>query len=83
MVQNEVSLKEGMPFYIAGILLIATGFVFLSYFGIGMGYYTLMSILAFISAGLIFYAGWIQHYGKDNNEYDDSSGGKRVFLPPA
>jgi hypothetical protein len=48
-----------------------------------MGYYTLMSILAFISAGLIFYAGWMQHIGKDNKEYDNSSGGKRVFLPPS
>jgi hypothetical protein len=76
-----VSLKEGTPFYIAGILLIGTGSVFLLYFG--MGYYTLMSILAFISAGLIFYVGWMQHFGKDNKEYDKSSGGKRVFLPPS
>ena len=81
MSQNKVSLKEGMPFYIAGILSIATGSVFLSYFD--MGYYTLMSILAFISAGLIFYAGWMQPIGKDNKEYYNSSGGKRVFLPPS
>ena len=81
MVQNEMSLKEGMPFYIAGILLIATGFVILSYFG--MGYYTLISILAFISAGLIGYVGLMLHFGKDNKEYDNSSGGKRAFLPPA
>ena len=74
-----MSLKEGIPFYVADILLISTGSVFLSYFD--MGYYTLMSILAFISAGLIFYAGWMQHIGKDNKEYYNSSDGKRVFLP--
>ena len=81
MSQNKVSLKEGITFYIAGTLLIATRSVLLLYFG--MGYYTLMSILAFISAGLIFYVGWMQHFGKDNTEYDKSSGGKRVFLPPS
>ena len=53
MSQNKVSLKEGITFYIAGTLLIATRSVLLLYFG--MGYYTLMSILAFVSAGLIFY----------------------------
>jgi hypothetical protein len=45
-----------------------------------MGYYTLMFILAFISAGLIFYLGWMQHFGKYNKDYDNSSGGRRVFL---
>ena len=53
----------------------------MSYFD--MGYYTLMSILAFILARLIYYAGSMQHIGKDNKEYYNSSGGKRVFLPPS
>ena len=73
-----MSLKAGLHFYITGILLSAAGIVFLLYFT--MGYYTLMSILAFISAGLIFYLGWMQHFGKHNKDYDNSSGGRRVFL---
>ena len=78
MSHTDVSLKAGLPFYITGILLSAAGIVFLLYFT--MGYYTLMSILAFISAGLIFYLGWMQHFGKHNKDYDNSSGGRRVFL---
>jgi hypothetical protein len=76
-----VSLKEGIPFIVVGILLISTGSVF--FWDFDMGHYALMSKLAFISAGLIFYAGWMQHFGKDNKEYYNNSGGKRVFLPPS
>ena len=52
---NNMSLKEGLPFYIGGVLLMVAGIMFLLYFAVR--YYTLMSMLAFISAGLIFLLG--------------------------
>ena len=75
---NNVSFSKGIPFYIAGTAIIATGFFFHS---MSSWYYSLSALIAFISAGIIFYLGWLIHMGKDTKEFDDDSGGgKRIFL---
>jgi threonine/homoserine/homoserine lactone efflux protein len=74
MDESDVSFKKGIPFYIAGIAIITTGFLFYpvpSWF----------SLIAFIAAGIIFYLGWLIHMGKDTKEFDNGSGGgKRIFI---
>ena len=74
MDESDVSFKKGIPFYIAGIAIITTGFLF----------YPVPSwilLIAFIAAGIIFYLGWLTHMGKDSKEFDNGSGGgKRIFI---
>jgi hypothetical protein len=75
---NNVSFKKGIPFYIAGSATIATGFFFYS---MPSWYYSIATLIAFISAGVIFYLGWLIHMGKDIKDFDDGSGGGgRIFL---
>lgn len=83
MDRRDVRLKEGLPFYIAGIFLTTIGIQFLSYFS--LGYYTLVSVFILVAAGLVLYLGWMLHFDKDNKEFDNGSGGgRRIFLekPP-
>jgi uncharacterized membrane protein YfcA len=77
-----VSLKEGLPLYIAGIFLTIIGILHLSYFSVG--YSNLISVIVLIVAGLVLYLGWVLHFDKDNNEFDNGSGGGGIFLekPP-
>jgi hypothetical protein len=75
---NNRSFKKGIPFYIAGIAIIVTGFFI--YSGPSW-YYTLAALIVFIAAGSIFYLGWLMHMGKDTKEFDDGSGGGgRIYL---
>jgi hypothetical protein len=75
---NNVSFKRGIPFYITGIAIIATGF---SFYSMPSWCYKLASLMAFIAAGVIFYLGWLIHMGKDIKDFDDGSGGGgRIFL---
>jgi uncharacterized membrane protein YfcA len=81
--RHEVSLKEGLPLYVAGIFLIIIGILYLSYFSVG--YFTIVSVFVLIVAGLVLYLGWVLHFDKDNKEFDNGSGGGgRIFLerPP-
>lgn len=80
--RREVSLKEGLPLYIAGIFLTTIGILYLSYFS--AGYFTIVSVFVLIVAGLVLYLGWVLHFDKDNKEFDNGSGGGGIFLekPP-
>jgi uncharacterized membrane protein YfcA len=81
--RHEVSLKEGLPLYAAGIFLTIIGILYLSYFSVG--YFTIISVFVLIVAGLVLYLGWVLHFDKDNKEFDNGSGGGgRIFLekPP-
>ena len=81
MNQDNVESKKGFPFYIAGIAMTATGIILLSMYSISSWYYTFMSMIAFVAAGMILYLAWITHMGRDTKEFDDSSGGgKPIFL---
>lgn len=73
-----MSLKEGLPLYIAGIFLTIIGILYLSYFSVG--YSNLISVIVLIVAGLVFYLGWVLHFNKDNKEFDNGSGGGGRFL---
>jgi uncharacterized membrane protein YfcA len=79
-----VSLKKGLPLYVAGIFLTSIGILFLSHFSVG--YITLVSVFVLIVAGLVLYLGWMLHFDKGNKEFDNGSGGGggRIFLerPP-
>jgi hypothetical protein len=74
MDESDVSVKKGIPFYIAGIVIITTGLLF----------YPVPSwilLIAFFAAGIIFYLGWLTHMGKDSKEFDNGSGGgKCIFI---
>jgi hypothetical protein len=75
---NNVSFRKGIPLYITGIVIIATGFFLHSEPSWSN---TLASLMAFIAAGIILYLGWLIHMGRDANEFDDGSGGGgRIFL---
>ena len=81
MDQNNVSLRNGIPFYVAGIASIATGLYLLSEYSVSSWYNILTAIIAFIAAGLILYLGWLTHMGMDNTDSDNGSGGGgRIFL---
>ena len=81
MSKNDVSIKNGIPFYVAGFALIATGLFLLSTESEFPQYYTLVAIGTLIAAGLILYLGWLLHMGKDMERYDNSGGGgRRIFL---
>jgi uncharacterized membrane protein YfcA len=77
-----VSLKEGLPLYIAGIFLTTIGILYLLYFS--LGYFTIVSVFVLIVAGLVLYLGWVLHFDKDNKEFDNGNGGGGIFLekPP-
>jgi hypothetical protein len=78
MDESDVSFKKGIPFYIAGIAIITTGFFFYS---VPSLFYSLAALTAFIAAGITFYLGWLIHMGKDTKEFDNGSGGgKRIFI---
>jgi NADH:ubiquinone oxidoreductase subunit 4 (subunit M) len=79
--QNNAVLKKGIPLYIAGTVMMATGFILFSMYSISSWYHTFMSLIAFIAAVMILYLGWVTHMGRDTKEFDDSSGGgKHIFL---
>jgi hypothetical protein len=81
MDQNNVSLRNGIPFYVAGIASIATGLYLLSAYSVSSWYNMLTAILAFIAAGVILYFGWLAHMGMDTTDSDNGSGGGgRIFL---
>jgi hypothetical protein len=81
MDQNNVSLRNGIPFYVAGIASIATGLYLLSEYSVSSWYNMLTAIIAFIAAGLISYLGWLTYMGMDNTDSDNGSGGGgRIFL---
>jgi hypothetical protein len=81
MSENDVSIKNGIPFYVAGFALIATGLFLLSTNSEFPQYYTLVAFGTLIAAGLMLYLGWLIHMGKDMKGYDDSGdGGRRIFL---
>ena len=83
MDRRGVSLREGLPLYIVGVLLIIIGILYLSFFSVG--YFTIVSVFVLIVAGLVLYLGWVLHFDKDNKEFDNGSGGRgRIFLekPP-
>jgi hypothetical protein len=76
-----VSLRNGIPFYVAGIASIATGLYLLSAYSVSSWYNMLTAILAFIAAGVILYLGWLTHMGMDTTDSDNGSGGGgRIFL---
>jgi threonine/homoserine/homoserine lactone efflux protein len=80
MNQNNVSFKQGIPFYM-GIASIATGLFLLSVYSVSSWYDTLAAIIAFIAAGLILYLGWLAEMGMDTQDSDNSNGGGgRIFL---
>jgi|RhiMetdeSRZDD1v2_1073273.scaffolds.fasta_scaffold36767_5 hypothetical protein len=81
MSKNDVSLKNGIPFYVTGFVSIATGLFLLSVDSESSWYYTLVAIGSFIAGGLILYLGWLIHMGLDMKGYDNSGGGgRRIFL---
>lgn len=82
MDRRGVSLREGLPLYIIGVLLIIIGILYLSFFSVG--YFTIVSVFVLIVAGLVLYLGWVLHFDKDNKEFDNGSGGGGIFLekPP-
>lgn len=81
MDQNNVSLRNGIPFYVAGIASIATGLYLLSEYSVSSWYNMLTAIIAFMAAGLILYLGWLTYMGMDNTDSDNGSGGGgRIFL---
>jgi hypothetical protein len=80
MDQNDVSFKQGIPFYM-GIASIATGLFLLSAYYASSWYNTLTAIIAFIAAGLILYLRWLTHMGMDTKDSDNGNGGGgRIFL---
>ena len=81
MDQNDVSIKRGIPFYIAGLASIATGLYLLSEYSLSSWYNTLSAIIAFIAAGLVLYLGWLTHMGIDTKDSNNGGGGGgRIFL---
>jgi hypothetical protein len=81
MSKDHVSLKEGIPVYVAGFACIATGLFLLSANSESSWHNTLVAFGAFIAAGLMLYLGWLIHMGMDMKDYDNSSGGgKHIFL---
>ena len=82
MDQNNVSLRNGIPFYVAGIASIATGLFLLSAYSVSSWYNMLTAIIAFIAAGIIMYLGWLIHMAMDTKESDNGSGGggKHIFI---
>lgn len=78
-----MSLKEGLPFYIAGIFLDNNrNPIFVVFFSRIL---YLRSVFILVAAGLVLYLGWILHFDKDNKEFDNGSRGRRrIFLekPP-
>jgi hypothetical protein len=81
MDQNNVSFKNGIPFYIAGIASTEAGLFLLSAYSVSSWYNILTAIIAFIAAGIILYLGWLIHMGLDTKDSDNGSGGGgRIFL---
>ena len=80
MSEDDVSIKNGIPFYVTGFALIATGSFLISANSEFSLYYTLLAFGSFIAGGLLLYLGWLLHMGKDMKGYDDSGGGRRIFL---
>jgi uncharacterized membrane protein len=79
--RNNVSFKNGIPFYIAGIASIATGLFLLSAYSVSSWYNMLTAIIAFIAAGIVSYLGWLIHMAMDTKDSDNSSGGgKHIFI---
>jgi|GEM_PF-1282571 hypothetical protein len=81
MNKNDVSIKNGIPFYVAGFALIAMGSFLISADPEISLYYTFVAFGSFIADGLLLYLGWLLHMGKDMKGYDDSGGReRRIFL---
>ena len=81
MSKNDVSIKNGIPLYVAGFALIAMGSFSISADSEFSLYYTFVAFGSFIAGGLLLYLGWLLHTGKDMKGYDDSGGGgRRIFL---
>ena len=81
MGENNVSLKEGRPFYAAGIASIIFAFMLFPNF-FSSWYYNMIAVPAFFAAGLMFYLGWTVHSGRDTREFDNDSGGRRIYPTP-
>ena len=81
MSENNVSIKEGIPFYVLGLLCIGMGLFLISANSEFSWYNTLVTFGVSIAGGLILYLGWLVHMGKDGKDYDNNSGGgRRIFL---